>query len=242
MKTNLICWFPESFYLNNTYKNYLVDNNICPLLDSRYSQAIWEQEGKPETLREVNYNIENTQSYKDEPFSVIDGEDSEEWVKQTVAKYPNVTMGESSTEDIQRLIECGCKNITFTAYGWHLFRLTLPKWLGGYAFNIRMPFTSQLLTWKYLEKKYNVRKDLPPYQLRGETFQEAVKRVWYANKFKFVWIMLDQDKYWEKLVTWALAHNKTIGLVAPDKHKNNPEWVYKQLQKFVEVLTDLRTI
>jgi len=226
MKTNLICWFPESFYLNNTYKNYLVDNNICPLLDSKYSQAIWEQEGKPETLREVNYNIaENIQPYKDEPFSVIDGEDSEEWVKQTVVKYPGITMGESSTEDIQRLVECGCKNITFTAYGWHLIRL--------FGVNIRMPFTSQLKTWEYLDREYTT-YELDEYT---DTNNTKISTGVFRTKLNFVWIMLDQDRYWEKLVTWAISHNKTIGLVAPDKHKNNPEWIYKQLQKFVEVLT-----
>ena len=67
------------------------------------------------------------------------------WIESIVRLYPDVVMGESSTEHIDRLVKCGVKNITFTSYGWHLFRI--------FGLNIRMPFTSQLRTWEYVARQ-----------------------------------------------------------------------------------------
>lgn len=228
MKSNLICWLPECCY--RTDVDYaaeiilcLADNNIAPLLDSEYAESIWEELDRPPTLRELFYQAD-APTYKDEPFSVIDGEDSEEWVKQTVAKYPDITMGESSTEHIADLVRCGVKNITFTSYGWHLFRL-FNKW------NIRMPFTTQLRTWIALEKKYGSGNTTS----WGGLFTEVEQ----SSKFSFCWIMLDQTRHWKKLITWATQHNKTIGIAVPDSKKSDTEWIYKQLQSFIKTYKEV---
>ena len=226
MKTNVICWLPESFYRNEECKQLLIENNIVPLLDSRHSKEIWEAQGKPYTLRELFYQAD-VPTYKDEPFSVKDGEDSEEWVRQTVEKYPDVTMGESSTEDIARLIKCGVKSVTFTSWGWHLFRI--------FGVNIRMPFTSQLSTWKYLENKYNWQV---LYSDKSKQYFSAILPK-EEHKFTFTWIMLDQQRHWRKLITWATQHNKTIGIVAPDSKQQDVEWIYKQLTKFMEAYKEV---
>ena len=224
MKTNVICWLPESFYRNEECKQLLIENNIVPLLDSRHSKEIWEAQGKPYTLRELFYQAD-VPTYKDEPFSVKDGEDSEEWVRQTVEKYPDVTMGESSTEDIARLIKCGVKSVTFTSWGWHLFRI--------FGLNIRMPFTTQLNTWKKLEKLYGI-------GTLSEFMNEKVIRFSIReSKFTFCWIMLDQVKSFKKLVQWCITHNKTIGLVAPNRHKDNPEWVKEHLTEFINAYKEM---
>ena len=136
-------------------------------------------------------------------------------------------MGESSTEDIARLIKCGVKSVTFTSWGWHLFRI--------FGVNIRMPFTSQLSTWKYLGNKYNWQV---LYSDKSKQYFSAILPK-EEHKFTFTWIMLDQQRHWRKLITWATQHNKTIGIVAPDSKQQDVEWIYKQLTKFMEAYKEV---
>ena len=220
MKTNTICWLPESFYRNEEYKQLLIENNIVPLLDSSYSKAIWEAEGRPETMRYLTYGYEiKLPDYSDEPIST-GAWDMDKLSTLSIAEsmwlgeMEHTTIGETSTETISQLVDAGCKSITFTCYGWHLFRI--------FGINIRMPFTTQLNTWKKLEKLYGVQFNL-------ETFKKTRE-----SKFDFIWIMIDQIRHFEKLINWALSHNKTIGLVAPDRYKDNPEWVKEHLAEFIK--------
>jgi len=231
MKTNtiIIIWIAQRFYQNKEIADLLVAHNVCPLLDSSYAVGIWERLGKPETMRNWTFGEWTKQlPYKDELISAY-GMDVDE-VKNELIELPNLICGETSTETIQQLVDAGCKSITYTSYGWHLFRI--------FGLNIRMPFSTQLNTWKKLEKLYNVRKDLPPYQLHNETFKETVKRVWHENKFNFCWIMLDQTKHFEKLISWCKDHDKVIGLVCPDSwNKEMPvEEMYNKLKTFINIL------
>lgn len=218
MKTKVLCWFPTSSYTNNDIINLLLCYQIAPLLDSSYSKAIWEAEGRPETMRNWTFGEETKQlPYKDELVSAYGMSVGE--VKNELKYVPDLVCGETSTETIQQLVDAGCKSITYTCYGWHLFRIA--------GLNIRMPFTSQLNTWKYLEKKYNY-----------ETVEFSDGTYWTGKKeqplFAFCWIMLDQTKSFKKLISWCITHNKTIGLVAPDNKKNNPEWVKEHLTEFIK--------
>ena len=230
MKANLICWLPTISY--NLLEEYgmktvhlLLENKIAPLLDSSYSKAIWEDLGKPDTLRYITYGEETKQTlYWDEPIS------SEEIgvLNEKGFTLINGTIGETSTETIQQLIDAGCKNITYTAYGWHLFRIA--------EVNIRMPFTSQLNTWKKLERLYGKRES--EFFWYNEKTREHTP-IMHESKFTFCWIMLNQDRHWKKLLEWATSHNKIIGIVAPDSKQNNPEWIYKQLQSFIKTYKEV---
>ena len=51
--------------------------------------------------------------------------------------------------------------------------------------------------------------------------------------------MLDQQRHWRRLITWATQHNKTIGIVAPDSKQQDVEWIYKQLTKFMEAYKEV---
>lgn len=152
------------------------------------------------------------------------------WIESIVRLYPDVVMGESSTEHIDRLVKCGVKNITFTSYGWHLFRI--------FGLNIRMPFTSQLRTWEYLEKKYGSNRPSPFYWYNPET-NVLSEPIMYDCKFNHCWIMLDQIKHFPKLIKWCKDHNKTIGLVAPDKwtgDKQDNDKIYRGLKEVIKYL------
>ena len=230
MKTKLICWLPTVSY--NPLEEYgmktvhlLIENKIVPLLDSSYSQGIWKDLGKPDTLRYITYGtLTNLQPYIDEPIT------NKMWRTRDdiILGCPkNMIVGETSTETIQQLVDAGCKNITYTAYGWHLFRIA--------GVNIRMPFTSQLNTWKYLENKYNWQV---LYSDKSKQYFSAILPK-EEHKFTFTWIMLDQQRHWRKLITWATQHNKTIGIVAPDSKQQDVEWIYKQLTKFMEAYKEV---
>ena len=144
MKPKAIIWTRHA-YTDERIRQLLVDNNICPVLDIDDAVDIWVGLGHPYTLKEIWYKpLLPINNYKDEPFSVE--QKSDEWIKEQVRLYPNIVMGESSTEHIERLVKCGVKNITFTSYGWHLFRI--------FGYNIRMPFSTQINTWEYLMAKY----------------------------------------------------------------------------------------
>lgn len=72
MKTNILCWLPGSTYRNEGCKKLLIDNQIVPLLDSSYSTAIWEKQGKPKTMRYARYGHETKlKPYDDEPIRII---------------------------------------------------------------------------------------------------------------------------------------------------------------------------
>ena len=222
MKTNMICWLPESFYTNEDCKRLLIDNQIVPLLDSSYSVAIWEAEGKPETMRYIDFGAESgLKPYWDEPIST----------KEIGVLNPkgftlvDAIVGETSTETIQQLVDAGCKSITFTCYSWHLFRI--------FGLNIRMPFTTQLRTWEKLEEMYGKQTETT-YNMYKPTITWEVRE----SKFFFCWIMLDQTKSFKKLIGWCITHNKTIGLIAPDNWKENPEKVYEGLKQFIKAYNE----
>lgn len=238
MKTRLLCWLPECAYRDVDTKKLLINNNIAPLLDSSFSTAIWEAQGKPDwVLRYASYGSEvGLQPYLDELIST--GKQSElDWF---ITHLPNLVIGETSLETIQQLVDAGCKNITYTCYGWHLFRIA--------GINIRMPFTSQLNTWEYLERKYNCidwdEVANPIEKRRNGKYHQLGDDDWFEKEdneklFNFCWIMLDQVKSFKKLIQWCKDYNKTIGLVAPDSKQNNPQWIYKQLTKFIKVYKEV---
>ena len=222
MKTKLICWFDNKVLEH--CKDFLIENQIMPIcadagIAFEISKRILLNGTKQRFLWE--YSFENTypnQCYLDEILSVPNDDKGNKRVWEV---KDNIIYGETSTETISQLVDAGCKSITLTVYGWHLFRI--------FGLNIRMPFTSQLRTWIALEKKYG---------------NERYGYFWACDHpidtlFSFVWIMLDQDRHWKKLLEWCLAHNKIIGLIAPDSKKNNPEWVKEQLTKFIKVYNEV---
>ena len=235
MKTKLICWLPECVYQYDRSKRLLISENIVPLLDSKYSQDIWEAQGKPDwAMRHISYlPYENDGlvrddiiCYKDEPISTNQYE-GQQGAFKLLCKSVNVIIGETCPELIAECVENGAKQITLTSYGWHLFRI--------FGVNIRMPFTSQLNTWKYLENKYNWQV---LYSDKSKQYFSAILPK-EEHKFTFTWIMLDQQRHWRKLITWATQHNKTIGIVVPDNKQQDVEWIYKQLTKFINVYKEV---
>lgn len=212
MKT-IICWFPQSTYTNQDCKQLLIDNNICPMLDSSYATEIWLELERLDTLRTGDFiPIDDDawrtdiEVYIDEPLSTNHYKPNDSGFK-LLCKADNVTIGETSTETIQQLIDTGCKSITYTSYGWHLFRI--------FGLNIRMPFSNQIRTWEYLMSKY-------------------------PDKFHFCWIMLDQARDFKKLIKWCKQNGNAIGLVAPDDWKNDPSKVLEGLKKFTEVYKSIK--
>jgi len=134
------CWLDNKVLEYRDITNLLIENRIKPIcgdrgialsinleIDLKVSSIIWE------------YSFFNSATcYLDEPLSM----NKKNWGIKELDIY-----GESSTEDIAELVKRGAKQITFTAYGQHLFRFR--------GINFRMPFTNQAKTWEYLERKYS---------------------------------------------------------------------------------------
>jgi len=226
MKINTIIWIAQRFYQNQEIADLLVKHNICPLLDSSCAVAIWERLGKPDAIRHYSYapNFEPKpvylQPYMDECISVKDY--SHDDIAEMIKYLPDLMIGETSTETIAELVDAGCKSITYTSYGWHLFRI--------FGLNIRMPFSTQLNTWKKLEKLYGSGNAIS----WGGLFTEVEQ----SSKFNFCWIMLDQVTDFGKLIKWCKDHSKTIGLVAPVRwnEKMSCEEMKAKLDAFIKAI------
>jgi len=150
MKPSAICWIAQRFYEEAKIADLLVAHNICPLLDSSYSREIWVKQGVPETMRYYSYLPAGLthplliKPYLDECISATNwGQNN---IKDCLSMLPDLTIGETSTETIQQLVDAGCKNITLTVYGLHLFSL--------FGINFRLDCISQIYTWDRIMKKH----------------------------------------------------------------------------------------
>jgi hypothetical protein len=160
MKPSAIIWIAQRFYENQEIADLLVANNICPLLDSSYAVGIWERLGKPETLRYIMFGIfTGMRPYWDEPISALG---------KTHIPPTGAIIGETSTETIQQLVNAGCKSITYTSYGWHLFRIA--------GINIRLDCFNQIPTWNRIKRKHKDKFKLCCVMIdKPERFESQIK-------------------------------------------------------------------
>lgn len=203
-------WADPEFLSRNSVKNTLLENSIAPIITGRDISFILANKLE-NVLFEFTFNPDGwskrqEKCYLDEPISTQ---------KDVTIQNPNeyLTVGESSTEHIKKLIDLGIRNITFTSYGNHLFGFTLPrwKWLGGLSglrINIR-GCRNQIPTWDWIEARY-------------------------PQQFKMVWISLYQNQNdYGDLVRWAIQHNKAIGIVS--SKNQSYEDAYTELLKLISV-------
>lgn len=83
-------------------------------------------------------------------------------------EFEGLTIGETSTETIQQLVDAGCKSISYTSYGLHLFRI--------FDINIRLDCFNQIPTWNRIKRKHKDKFKLCCIMIdKPERFESQIK-------------------------------------------------------------------
>ena len=204
-----ICWFDIECYLNQELLQLMKDNNIIPMVDDALTFNIWNEFKQPQTLRYYTFYVDNITPYFDEPFS-IKKPLTEFEVKQMVRNFPDIVLGDTNPDKIKTLVNCGCNNVLYTAYGQYW--PCASKIVGC---NIHIPFTNQLVTVQLLRKEF-------------------------SNKVNAVWVFVDQNiKTLEEIFTFAKLRNMDVYMTHGDSLKNPAPFVLEKMKVLCALLNKL---